>query len=442
MLNRFILLLAISLCASAQQQPTLQQILDRLEKLEQENKQLKTEVRQLRELLEGPVAPVADVPKPSIEERLEVAEKRIDEQAQTKVEASQKFPVQITGMAVANLYAIMRHNNGADFSTSAGLLPSRMNSALSIKQSVIGLKFIGPMTIAGARVSGNIFVDFFDGTIEGNALPPRIRTGAIDFDWTSTSLRFGYEKPIFSPREPNSLATLGISPLTGAGNLWRWQPQVRLEQRFKMGEATDLKAQVGVMQTSEDLGSANALLVDRRRPAIQGRFQLSHQFGEGRRIEIATGFSTSQSHVRSIGASVPSRLISVDWLVAPFSKLEWTGIFWSGENIQHMGAFRNGLRVLPDNTAIPVHTQGGWTQFSVLPTDRITLNFMAGIHDDRNSDLLRGQNARNRQGAANIMFRLAPNVVLSFEAVNIKTLYLGLGNRVNQRYDLAIAYLF
>ena len=44
--------------------------------------------------------------------------------------------------------------------------------------------------------------------------------------------------------------------------------------------------------------------------------------------------------------------------------------------------------------------------------------------------------------AANIMFRLAPNVVLSFEAVNIKTLYLGLGNRVNQRYDLAIAYLF
>lgn len=442
MLKPFTFLLAASLCVTAQQPADLQKIIERLEKLELENRQLKTEVRQLRELLEGPAPPVSETPRPSVEERLEVAENRIVEQAQTKVEASQKFPVQITGMAVANLFANMRHNGGNDIGTTASINPSRMNGGLSIKQSVIGLKFNGPLSVAGARVSGNIFLDFFDGNIEGNILPPRIRTGSIDFDWATTSIRFGYEKPIFSPREPNSLATLGISPLTSSGNLWRWQPQIRLEKRFKLGESTDFKAQAGIMQTSEDVGSTNPAILDRRRPAVQGRFQLAHQFAEGRRIEIAPGFSTSQTHVRTTGATVPSRLISVDWLIAPFSKLEWTGIFWSGENVQHMGALRNGLRQLADNSVIPVHSQGGWTQFSFLPTDRLTFNFMAGIHDDRNADLARGQNARNRQAAANVMFRLAPNVVLSFEAANIKSIYLGLGNRVNQRYDLAIAYLF
>ena len=40
------------------------------------------------------------------------------------------------------------------------------------------------------------------------------------------------------------------------------------------------------------------------------------------------------------------------------------------------------------------------------------------------------------------MFRIAPNVVLSFEAEHLRTLYLGLGTRINQRYDMAIAYMF
>ena len=107
-----------------------------------------------------------------------------------------------------------------------------------------------------------------------------------------------------------------------------------------------------------------------------------------------------------------------------------------------MGALRNGLRVLTNGRAIPVHSQGGWAQWSIMPTNRITFNFMAGIHDDRNSDLAAGQNARNRQAAGNIMFRIAPNVVISFEGANFRSLYLGQGTRVNQRYDLAIAYMF
>jgi hypothetical protein len=90
---------------------------------------------------------------------------------------------------------------------------------------------------------------------------------------------------------------------------------------------------------------------------------------------------------------------------------------------------------------------------------------MGGRHDDRNSDLLPGNVGKNSAGAANLMYRLSPNVLLSLEASQVRTDYLGTGNRINNHYlsleasqvrtdylgtgnrinnhyDLAVAYLF
>jgi hypothetical protein len=43
---------------------------------------------------------------------------------------------------------------------------------------------------------------------------------------------------------------------------------------------------------------------------------------------------------------------------------------------------------------------------------------------------------------ANLMYRLAPNVILSVEGGQVRTKYFQVGNRLNDHYDLAIAYLF
>jgi hypothetical protein len=72
----------------------------------------------------------------------------------------------------------------------------------------------------------------------------------------------------------------------------------------------------------------------------------------------------------------------------------------------------------------------------------LTFNVFSGMQDDRDSDLVQGNIGRNLQAAANAMFRLAPNVVLSFEALQIRTTPVGGATRHNNRYDLAIAYLF
>jgi hypothetical protein len=73
----------------------------------------------------------------------------------------------------------------------------------------------------------------------------------------------------------------------------------------------------------------------------------------------------------------------------------------------------------------------------------MTFNLMGGQHDDRNTDLRdAGSIAKNQAYAANMQYRLAPNVLLGIEASQVRTTYLGFGKRLNNHYDLALAYLF
>src|SRR5215813_5566017 len=148
-------------------------------------------------------------------------------------------------------------------------------------------------------------MDFFAGS---NNSAMRIRTASIELDWKTRSVMVGLEKPIFNPREPSSLALVGVSPLTGTGNLWLWLPQVRLQHDFSLASGTGIRAQAGVVQTHETNpypGSDFTGTVEAGRPGVEGRFEFFHNFDEQRRIEIAPGFHTSQTHAGSI--SIPSR---------------------------------------------------------------------------------------------------------------------------------------
>lgn len=287
-------------------------------------------------------------------------------------------------------------------------------------------------------------MDFYGGT--GTSLDSlfRVRTGAIEVDWQSRSIMVGQEKPIIAPRDPSSLAQVGVSPLTGAGNLWLWQPQVRFEQRFALGERTKLRAQAGVFQTSErsaQLPAGYEGPLEPARPALQGRFELAHAFDETRRIEVAPGFHTSSTHVAY--TSVPSNLFSIDWFANPWTTVEFTGTFFTGQNLANLGTgLRQGFTIVRRGEALPVHSRGGWAQLALIATPRLTFHLFGGGHDDRNADLRLGGVAKNQLYGANFFYRLAPNVIASFEASQLRTTFLGSGNRLNRHYDLALAYLF
>jgi hypothetical protein len=429
-------------------------LLERLSKLEQQNLDLQTELRSLRAELDnlrnsrrnpqsGPPPSAIEERLPAIEERLQVTEARIEEHAHTKLEASQKFPIRLTGMALMNAFWNSPHSGGSQNPTVASLDAGRISAGGTVRQSVIGLQFHGPSLLGGGRASGSLFMDFFAGTPEPLNQTFRIRTASLQLDWKNTSILLGQEKPIISPREPNSLAQVGVSPLTNAGNLWLWLPQARIEQRFHAGEVTQFRVQAGVLQSRETASIVPPQFASAPapwRPAWEGRFELTHQFSDDTRLELASAFHTGSSRV--FAQSIPSRLWAADWLLRAHRSVEWTGTFFSGQNLAGLGALRQGFTILGPGEVIPVHSRGGWSQVSLLPHSRLTFNLLGGQHDDRNSDIMDGGFAKNQAYGANVMIRLAPNVVLSFENLRLWTTYLNRGTRRNNHYDLALAYLF
>ena len=432
--------------ALAQGAPELRQILDRLERLERANQQLAEEVHALRRELAAArpaeAKPPSEAPaEPSVEERLAVQERRTEELAQTKVEAGHRLPVTLTGTLLFNAFWNGRYGGDAQYPLTAQASPGLRNAGGSLRQSIIGLRFDGP-EIAGGQVSGNLYTDFFAGSANSLNHLLRLRTGTIQIDWKDTSLMAGQEKPIIAPRDPHSLAQVGISPLTAAGNLWMWQPQVRAEQRFHFGESAGLNARMGIFETIESSATnvpEYQALLTRDRPGLEGRFELWKQFGGPARIEIAPGFHASST--RLLGASLPSRIVSVDWLIKPAALVDFTGTFFSGSNVAVLGSLRQGIVVVRE---VPhsVRSMGGWAELSFHPLPRLSFNAFTGQQDDRNRDLVRGLVAKNLVVGGNVMYRLGPNVMAALEASRIRTTYLGTGVRLVNHYDLALAYLF
>ncbi len=410
-------------------------VLERLARLEEDNRALRREIAELRKE-SAARAPAA------MEERLEIQERRIEEHSQTKVEAGQSFPVRLSGVLVANVFHNGRHAAGLDTPVAASRNPGRAAAGLSFRQSIVGFEYRGPATLWGGQVHGSVFFDFFDGLAESTFPPARLRTAVLAVDWSTRSLSVGLDKPLFSRRDPSTFSYAGVSPLTGSGNLWRWQPQIRFEQRLKVSAATLLSAQAAVVQTTEESGLPAGLstaLLERRRPGFQGRLQIGHRFDETRRLEIAPAVHVSESHFA--GTGLRSSLFALDFFANPWSRLELSGVFFTGQNVHHFGALRQSYFTRAGRIE-PVRSRGGWGQFSVPLASRFTLNVFGGIHDDRNSDITQGGIGVNRTGAANIMYRAAPNVFLTLEALQLRTTYLGAGTKTNNRYDLAVAYLF
>ena len=432
---------------AAQTSSEMAAILERLDRLERENRELAKEVQELKSQLATqpaapPAAPAAPQPAaPSVEERLDIQERRIDEQAQSKVEAEHKFPVRLTGMVLFNAFLNSRGNDNTDYPTVAAPAPERAGG--TIRQTIIGLEFHGPQTFWGGNVHGSLYMDFFTGTAP-LAQTFRLRTGDIEIKWKTRGIMVGQEKPIFNPREPDSLAYVGFSPLTGAGNLWLWIPQVRVEQDLSFGSTTGVRAFMGFVQTRETPPYDNTPVPGNlapSRPGLEGRYELYHKFDDVRHLEIAPGFHYSITHAG--GVSIPSNLFSTDWFYNPWRVVEITGVFYTGQNLSNLGtgAINQGY-VLYGHHGFAIQSKGGWAQLTLHALPRLDLHIYSGQQDDRNSQLAANDIGKNLVFGANLFFRIAPNVTLAPEFDQLRTVYIGHGTVINNRYDLALAYRF
>jgi hypothetical protein len=428
----------------------LRQILERLEGLERSNRQLTEEVRALRSELAAANSrtPSENIGAPeqlaAQEEQLAVQKERIEEQAQTKVESGQRFPIRIKGMLLFNTFLNSKQGGGERYPTVA-VNRGDASGGATLRQSVIGFDYQGPEVFAGGKVRASLLMDFYGASGQSLDQALRIRTANMEIDWKSRSLSLGVNKPLFSPRDPDSLSQVNVSPLTSAGNLWMWIPQLRFEQRLRWSDLSQVRAQIALVQTRE-IPSYNAgdfvAKVEPARPGVEGRLEFSHAFGAGRRIEIAPGFHFSTSHVAQ--TPVPSRLFSMDWLLSPGRRLEFTGAFFNGRNIAHLGngGIGEGFAVLGPQQVMPLHSSGEWGQLTWMATDRLSFHLFSGRQDERNRILPPGEIGINLAYGANLFYHLAPNVIVSLETSQVRTSYIQQGRRLNNHYDLAFAYIF
>jgi len=440
---RLFFLASLPLVLSAQElnSDQMARILQRLDALEQQNRELLSEIRSLRE--EVAKSPRPEPPEqPPAEERLAVVEQQIRDVAQSRVESDHRAPIQLTGMFLFNAFHNGRYGGAAMNPTIALPAPGQSNNGATVRQTILGIKFQAPEKIAGMDVSGSAYMDFFAGTGTSLNQLMRLRVASIDFAWKNTTFTVGQDKPILAPREPDSLAQVGVSPLTRSGNLWLWQPQARVEQRFAFGETAGLRAQVGVYQTSEafNVPAEYTGPVSPSRPGLEGRFVFWKQAEGDTRFEIAPGFHVSDSHLGP--AVIPSRIVSLDWRAPLGRRFDFAGELFHGENMGVVGGLPQGIYEDAENSFRPVRGSGGWAQLKFLATRRLTLSFYGGQEDDTNRDLDRGAIAKNQTYAANAIYRLMSNVLASFEWSYLRTSYAGGGVRTNPHYDLAFAYLF
>ena len=249
-----------SIHAQQQESPDIMRhILERLDALERQNQTLLNEVHALREEVKASRTEVtsqtagasqADTAsqKQALEERLEVSEQRIKEQAQTKVESSQRFPITLNGMLLFD--AFLNSREPSSYGQSDAYAAYGTKGGATLRQSILGLEFRGPHLPGDGRVHGSLSMDFFaQGSTTDNIF--RIRTGVLSFDWTRRSLIVGQDKSLIAPLQPTSFARVGIPPLSGAGNLWLWRPQIRYEERIPIATNTQAILQVGLVQTDE-----------------------------------------------------------------------------------------------------------------------------------------------------------------------------------------------
>jgi hypothetical protein len=455
--------LLLSLPLSAQ---TVEGIAQRLDQLERQNANLLEQIsllrRELDELKRPGSAGAIDSGAP-VETRIEALEEKVEtqaglvtEQSQVKVEGSQRFPIRLTGMVLFNAFRntahSMRLQGPQQYPRYAEIARGPSIAGASVRQTVIGMEFQSPYAVFGGSFQGKILFDLNPGgdTIQNITVAQgRLRLAYIEGRWKTRGILVGHDKPIFNPREPNSLAQVSLSPLAAAGNPYQWMPQASFVQRLKLGAGQEFSAQIGVGQVTEDTFRVPAQFVSSvevKRPGLEGHFQLSHRIDEQRRVEIATGFHTSTSHV--LGASVPSRIQTLDWFWNPLRRIEFAGALFTGKNLASFGgvAFRQSFTFLTPRPGqvlvIPVRTRGGWAQLTFLATSRLSFNLQSGLDDPNNRDLPSSGISRNRAYVANMFYRLAPNVVTGAEVAQMRTRYIAGQHPMNNHYDLYLAYMF
>jgi hypothetical protein len=400
-----------------------------------------------------------------VEEEQQLLGAKIEDQYQTKVESGSKYRVKLSGMVLLNLFTNRGGANNLDLPTEARA-PVDTNAAFgaTIRQSLLGLQLFGP-EVAGAKSEADIQADFFGGlpnTPNGVTMGLfRLRTGGFRLDWAQTSIIAGQYTPFFSPLSPTSLATVAYPPFADSGNLWTWTPQVEIEHRFSLSEASSLTLQGGILDplTGEppyDSYYRSASAGERAgQPAYAARIAWTHG-GSSRPLTVGVGGYYERQNW-GFGRTVDGWAGTADWSLPLGPWFLLTGEFYRGRAIGGLGAAGgvsvvfNGSPINPQTLVQGLNSTGGWTQLKFTPLERLEFNGAFGEDFPSYDDLRQYPQSlgyfsagigRNESAFINGIYHVRSNFLLSLEYRRIWTSATSPSLATTNHVNLGAAFAF
>lgn len=401
-----------------------------------------------------------------LEEQSEINTAQIKEHAQTKVETGSKLKLRLYGEIIFNTYLNSSDSANSDvptiaFPNSVVTGRKRNNLGATLRQSKIGLAMTG-VRLGNARLSAEAEFDFWGGPIsryDGDMLGSlRIRTASARLDWDRTTLEIGQKEPMISPLTPNSLAAVWIAPMASTGNLWQWRPQIMVEHRARLGEASSLILQGGLMPNFSDIsgvpiGTFGGTTLEGS-PGYEGRIAFRRTLEDERNFEIGFG-GYGERKAFSFNRQINSYALTGDWQIPFTSRLTFSGEAYYGQSInlgERAGISVDRLYAATGSVLNPasiirgIHSAGGWAQLNIKATPKLDFNLAAGKDDPNNNDIRFGNignftRFKNQAASVNFIYFLTQNFEMSLEYRRTLTDYAP-GRRTNNHFNLAFGYLF
>ena len=404
-----------------------------------------------------------------LEEDQEVLEGKVNDQYQTKVESGSKYRLRLSGLVLLNLFENRGTVDNIDFPELAeseqSMAPNSSAGSFggTLRQSEIGIQAFGP-DVAGARTSADVNFDFGGGFTNGpnGAVMGivRLRTGTLRFDWANTSIVVGQDRLFFAPLAPTSLATVAIPALSYAGDLWAWMPQVRIEHRIALSEASNLSLQAGILDNLT--GDTPADPYDRYptwgensgQPAYAARVAWSHRmFGEDFTAG-AGGYYSRQDW--GFGRNVDGWAGTVDLTMPLGRRWELTGEFYRGRAVAGIGGgigqsvLLNGPFSAPATSFHGLDSMGGWAQVKFKVKSNFEINgafgsdnpFAGELRQFNATTIYPGAYTRNLSPLVNFIYQIRSDILISTEYRYIRSTVLDTGSNGANHINLSLGYIF
>jgi outer membrane murein-binding lipoprotein Lpp len=403
-----------------------------------------------------------------LEENQQLADSKIAEQNQTKVESGSKYRVRLSGIVLFNSYINRGSVNNQDFpqiATQPTSFESGGTLGASVRQSQISFQGFGP-TIAGARTSAQVQFDFSGGFPEQpNGVSfgfMRLRTAIVRFDWENTSLIGGQDTLFIAPLAPTSIATIAAPAFSYSGNLWAWTPQVRAEHHFRVSENSSLLLQGGILDSwSGEIPSSQTYRYPTwgeysGQPAYAARVAWTQSLC-GQNMTLGAGGYYGRQ-LWGYGRSIDSWAGTMDLTLPLGNSLEFTGQVYRGRATGGIGG-GIGQSVLwmgslydPATQLFGLNSIGGWAQLKYKTTSKLQFNAAFGQDNPYAGDLREYGSeqstyysrplSKNQSVLVNFLYQPRSDIVLSLEYRRLKTFTLDSNANTANVVNLSLGYIF